>query len=73
MTDAPSSMKPKTSTTVKGKVVDIFGNLVPGNSVTASTAGDITQLPCVRTLGGHRRFPADEVYRLLGGESASAE
>ena len=24
------------------------------------------QLRCVRTLGGHRRFPASEVYRLLG-------
>ena len=42
VTEAPSSMKPKTFTTVKGKVADIFGNPVPGNSVTASTAGDIT-------------------------------
>lgn len=22
-------------------------------------------LPCIRTLGGHRRFPAADVYRLL--------
>jgi len=40
---------------------------------TVSRWAQTGQLPCVRTLGGHRRFPADEVYRLLGGESASAE
>lgn len=30
------------------------------------------KLSAVRTLGGHRRFKADEVYRLLQG-SATAE
>ena len=27
------------------------------------------KLTCIRTLGGHRRFKADEVYALLGEES----
>ena len=27
------------------------------------------KLTCIRTLGGHRRFKADEVYDLLGEES----
>ena len=26
------------------------------------------KLTCIRTLGGHRRFKADEVYALLGEE-----
>ena len=27
------------------------------------------KLTCIRTLGGHRRFKADEVYALLGEKS----
>jgi excisionase family DNA binding protein len=27
------------------------------------------KLTCIRTLGGHRRFKAEEVYSLLGEES----
>ena len=27
------------------------------------------KLTCIRTLGGHRRFKAEEVYTLLGEES----
>ena len=27
------------------------------------------KLTCIRTLGGHRRFKAEEVYALLGEES----
>ena len=30
------------------------------------------KLTCIRTLGGHRRFKADEVYALLGEESRQA-
>ena len=26
------------------------------------------RLPCIRTLGGHRRFRAGEVYELLNGK-----
>ena len=29
------------------------------------------KLTCIRTLGGHRRFRADEVYRLLNGDERS--
>ena len=31
------------------------------------------KLPCIRTLGGHRRYPRDEVLRLLGEGSSSAD
>ena len=27
------------------------------------------KLPCIRTLGGHRRYPRDEVFRLLSESS----
>ena len=30
------------------------------------------KLTCIRTLGGHRRFRADEVYALLGEEQLRA-
>ena len=40
---------------------------------TVSRWAQTGQLPCIRTLGGHRRFPASEVYRLLNAESTSAE
>lgn len=42
ITEVPASMKPNTFSTVKGKVVDIFGNPVPENAVTAAAAGDLT-------------------------------
>lgn len=31
------------------------------------------KLPCIRTLGGHRRYPREEVMRLLQGRSEPAE
>ncbi len=27
------------------------------------------KLPCVRTLGGHRRYPADAVHAALGADA----
>ena len=30
------------------------------------------KLTCIRTLGGHRRFRAEEVYRLLNGDERGA-
>ena len=30
------------------------------------------RLPCIRTLGGHRRYPRDEVMRLLDSRAQSA-
>lgn len=30
------------------------------------------KLTCIRTLGGHRRFRAEEVYRLLRSDDRSA-
>ena len=31
------------------------------------------KLPCIRTLGGHRRYPREEIMRLLQGRSEPAE
>ncbi len=30
------------------------------------------KLPCIRTLGGHRRYPADEVHRLIEGSEENS-
>lgn len=48
-----------------GEVARLFA--VDPKTVTRwATDGKIT---CIRTLGGHRRFNAAEVYALLGTES----
>lgn len=43
------------------EVAELFGVNVKRVTRWANTG----QLPCVRTLGGHRRFRADDVLRLL--------
>lgn len=48
-----------------GEVARLF-HVDPKTVTRWASEGKIT---CIRTLGGHRRFKADEVYALLGEES----
>lgn len=67
--DAPRS-EPETLLT-SGQVATLF-------RVTTKTVtrwAEAGKLPAIRTLGGHRRFPADEVLRVrdeMDGEVTSA-
>lgn len=62
MTTTTTKRLPKLTT---GQVADLFGVTVP----TVRRWADEGKLTCARTLGGDRRFDADEIYRKLRGEA----
>lgn len=49
-----------------GEVAGLF-RVDPKTVTRWAKAGKLT---AIRTLGGHRRFPADQVYALLRGDAA---
>ena len=70
---APSMCEVKTMTTDRqlltpGEVAQLF-RVDPKTVTRWASDGKLT---CIRTLGGHRRFRAEEVYALLRDESRQA-
>lgn len=60
---------PKVPTNLGGQLlrtIDV-ANLFQVSERTVSEWARQGRIPSVRTPGGHRRYPADEVRRLLGG------